>query len=253
MQNITRRQSAAYDDPAYHYLDYWTGRDYEHQAEVMAIRRLLRGRRFARAVDIGGGYGRLSIVIADYADRVTLTDPSDQQLGLADRYLAGHPEIDRRLMEAGALDFADDSADLVAMVRVLHHLPDPLPEIREIGRVLQPGGCAVIEVANVTHALNRLRYRAQGKKIPLDAVDIRSDHARQQDSIPFVNHHPLTIARQFAAAGLRIERVLSVSNLRHPRVKAAVPQRLMLAVERFAQEPLGSAHFGPSTFYLLQK
>jgi len=253
MRAITPSRPAAYDDPAYNYQDYWSGRGYEHEAEVMAIRRLLQGRRFAQAVDIGGGYGRLTVVFADYADRITLTDSSDQQLRLADRYLADHPEIDRRLMEAHSLGFADESVDLVTLVRVLHHLPDPSPEIRELGRVLRPGGCAVIEVANVTHALNRLRYLVRRKKIPLTAVDICSEHARQQGSIPFVNHHPQAMARQFAAVGLRTERVLSVSNFRHPFLKAAVPQRVMLTAERFTQESLGNAHFGPSSFYLLQK
>jgi ubiquinone/menaquinone biosynthesis C-methylase UbiE len=253
MTAITPSRSAAYDDPDYNYLDYWSGRGYEHEAEVMAIRRLLKGHRFGRAVDVGGGYGRLSVVFAEYADKITLTDSSDQQLGLADRYLADYPEIDRRLMEAHRLRFADASVDLVTLVRVLHHLPDPSAEIRELSRILRPGGYAIIEVANVTHALNRLRYLVRREKIPLTAVEVLPEQARQQSSIPFVNHHPQVMARQFAAAGLQIERVLSVSNFRHPLLKAAIPQQVMLAAERFAQERLGRAHFGPSSFYLLQK
>lgn len=248
-----RPLSAAYDDPALSYADYWTDRGYEHAAEVMAIRRLLYGCQFARAVDIGGGYGRLSVVLAEYAEKVTLVDSSSQQLGLANTFLSGYPSIDCRRMEADRLEFPDSSADLVAMVRVLHHLPDPAAEIAEMARILQPGGYAVVEAANSTHAVNRVRYLTRGAKIPATSIDIRSPQARLRGSIPFVNHHPDTIARQLNAAGLHIKQVLSVSNLRHPLIKKATPERLMLVAERTMQARFARMCFGPSMFFFLQK
>src|SRR5215472_3441831 len=80
--NVIRRTDI-YNDPAFNYAHYWQGRDYEHRAEVMALRRLLRGHRFSHAVDVGGGYGRLSVVLSEFADKVTLVDPSAQQLELS--------------------------------------------------------------------------------------------------------------------------------------------------------------------------
>jgi len=71
--------------------------------------------------------------------------------------------------------------------------------------------------------------------------------------IPFVNHHPDTVARQLEAAGLQIRRLLSVSNLRHPLIKKALPERVMLSVERAAQERLARIRFGPSMFFLVRK
>jgi SAM-dependent methyltransferase len=67
-----------YNDPSYNYLHYWDEREYEHASEEMAIRRLLRGRRFKNAVDIGGGYGRLCLLLEKYSDKVTLAEPSQQ-------------------------------------------------------------------------------------------------------------------------------------------------------------------------------
>ncbi len=55
------------DDPGYDYRSYWPGREYEHAAEELAVGRLLGRRRFARGVDVGGGYGRLSMVLTRYA------------------------------------------------------------------------------------------------------------------------------------------------------------------------------------------
>ena len=121
-----------YDEPDVDYLSYWTARGYEHRAEVMALSRLLQGRRFGHAVDVGGGYGRLSAVLRDYADRVTLADPSYRQLEVAERYLDQDPAIDTQLTDAAHLDFATASVDLAVMVRVLHHLPDPVRELSEI-------------------------------------------------------------------------------------------------------------------------
>src|SRR5262252_6154221 len=97
-------ERAFYNDTGFNYQDYWTGRNYEHQAEVIAIRRLLEGRRFGRAVDVGGGYGRLSVVLSEFAAEVTLVDSSSQQLELAARFLAGHPRVGWRLMNAAHLD-----------------------------------------------------------------------------------------------------------------------------------------------------
>jgi len=237
-----------YDDPGFNYARWWAGRGYEHHAEVMAIRALLQGRWFARAVDVGGGFGRLSTVLAEFADVVTLTDSSTQQLEISRHFLAHHPHVTGRLMAAEDLDFPAASIGLVAMIRVMHHLPEPEAALAEIARVLKPGGCAVIEVANSAHAVNRLRYLARREPVPAAACDLG-----MPGEIPFVNHHPDTVAGQFRAAGLQVRRKLSVSNFRHPLLKQVIPARALLAAERVAQEPLARACYGPSLMFLLEK
>jgi hypothetical protein len=69
--NIDLQRPAFYDDEGFNYQSYWSNRNYEHKAEVLAIRRLLKGRHFAEAADIGGGYGRLSVVLEEFADKVS--------------------------------------------------------------------------------------------------------------------------------------------------------------------------------------
>jgi hypothetical protein len=87
----------------------------------------------------------------------------------------------------------------------------------------------------------------------LAPVDIRSEANKASDSIPFVNHHPAAVARQLAACGLLVERVLSVSNLRQPALKRIMPERLMLAAEYAMQVPLAPLSFGPSLFFMARK
>src|SRR3954468_16024906 len=88
-----KRKADQYNDPKHNYLKYWEGREYEHAAEEIAIDKLLHGKRFKNAVDVGGGYGRLCVQLERYADNVTLAEPSQQQLDIAAEFLKDHPEI----------------------------------------------------------------------------------------------------------------------------------------------------------------
>ena len=249
----TKRKADQYNDPKHNYLKYWRGREYEHAAEEIAIRKLLRGQHFKTAVDVGGGYGRLCVLLENYADKVTLAEPSRQQLDIAKDFLKGHPEVDRKLMQADDLKFADGSIDLLTMVRVMHHLPDPSAEFGEIARVLSSDGIAIIEVANYLHMRNRLRHIARRERMPVKPVDIRSEANKKAGEIPFVNHNPYTVMRQLEHAGLRAEAVLSVSNLRSVRLKQLLPREVMLGAERALQRPLAMVYFGPSIFFLVRK
>lgn len=248
-----KKRADQYNDPSHNYLRYWDGREYEHRAEEVAIRRLLAGRHFRKAVDVGGGYGRLCVLLENYADEVTLAEPSQQQLDIAKKYLKDHPEIKRELLQADDLKFADNSIDLLTMIRVMHHLPDPTVEFEEIARVLSDDGVAIIEVANYMHMRNRLRHLAKLERMPVKPVDIRSAANRRQEEIPFVNHNPHTVIRQLQHAGLSVTATLSVSNLRSVRLKQVLPGGVMLSVEKVLQRPLAPMYFGPSIFFMVRK
>lgn len=249
----SKKKADQYNDPKHNYLHYWDGRDYEDEAEKIAINRLLAGKHFKTAADIGGGYGRLCIFLEQYADKVALAEPSQQQLDIAEGFLADHPQIDRVLTQADDLSFKSDSIDLITMIRVMHHLPDPSTEFSEIKRVLKDDGYFILEVANYAHARNRLKHFLRGKKLPTEPVDIRSKKNKNKNEIAFVNHNPKTVIKLLAHAGLKVEKTLSVSNLRLPGLKKVVPRNLMLATEKALQVPLAKSYFGPSTFFLVRK
>lgn len=252
-QAEAKKKADQYNDPEHNYLQYWQGREYEHAAEQIALKKLLRGKHFGTAVDVGGGYGRLCVFLEDYADKVVLAEPSQKQLDIAKDFLKDHPKVERKLMQADALQFADGSVDLLTMVRVMHHLPDPSAELAEIARVLADDGYAIIEVANYIHMRNRIKHMLRGERMPVKPVDIRSADHRSEDYIPFVNHNPYTVVRQMAHAGLEVQVALSVSNLRSVTLKKYLPRGLMLGFEQLMQRPLASVYFGPSIFFLVRK
>lgn len=242
-----------YDNDDYNYLKYWTGRDYENAAEEMAIKRFLRGKKFKSAADIGGGYGRLCLLLEKYAKKVTLAEPSSVQLKMAEDFLKGQKNIDKKLMQADSLKFKDGSLDLVTMIRVMHHLPDPTKELKEIHRVLDGNGYFILELANYAHARNRLKHLLKRQPLPDKPVDIRSEENKTQEEIAFVNHNPKTVIKQLDKVGFDVERILSVSNLRSPGLKKILPKPIMLSAERIMQSPFSRIYFGPSVFFLLKK
>lgn len=248
------KKADQYNDPEHNYLRYWDGRNYEDAAERMAIGRLIGDKRFKHAADIGGGYGRLCVFLKHYADKVTLAEPSQQQLDIGKEFLKNHPNIDRVLTQADDLKFEDKSLDLITMIRVMHHLPDPSTEFKELHRVLADDGYLVLEVANYAHGRNRLKHFVTNKRLPEDPVDIRSEaNKKKKGEIPFVNHNPKTVIKQLAHAGLKVEKVLSVSNLRSGALKKLLPQSIMLTFEKPLQVALAKAYFGPSVFFLIKK
>ena len=247
------KKADQYDDPKFNYQDYWAGREYEHAAEELAINRLLRGRKFDLAVDVGGGYGRLSKFLTKFSKKVILAEPSQQQLDIGKMYLKDTPQVDRELWQAADLKQKAGEADLVLVVRVLHHLPDPTPEFEEIARVLKPGGTFLLEFANDAHFLNRVRYGLRGKSVPNNPVSIQDESKVKAGELPFVNHHPMTVIKKLHDAGFEVEAVLSGSNLRSPTLKRILGKNILVGLEKVMQPMLAPIYFGPSVWLRLKK
>jgi SAM-dependent methyltransferase len=97
-----------------------------------------------QVLDIGSGPGTISI---DLARRVrpgrvigvdAAADIVEQAAGLAAS--AAVDNVEFRVGDAYALDFADASFDIVHAHQVLQHLARPVDALREFRRVLRPGG-----------------------------------------------------------------------------------------------------------------
>lgn len=248
----TSKKVANQYERGYDYTQYWNNRDYENAAERIAIRRLLGNRHFRHAADIGGGFGRLCLLLSEYADKVTLAEPARSQLEAAKEVLKG-TDVEQVQMQADDLKFEDGSLDLITMVRVMHHLPEPSEEFAEIARVLADDGVAIIEVANYGHFINRMKHKRARKPLPTEPVSIRSDNPDEPDAIAFVNHNVDTVLAQLREAGLVLDEKLSVSNLRSQKLKKALPEKAMLRIEKATQKRLAKRNFGPSIFLKLKK
>ena len=98
-------------------------------------------------VEIGVGTGSLLPQLAKKGERTLGLDHSPSMIKLAretvaQQQLAGKVEV--RLAEMNHLPCADDSVRTVVLNQVLHHAEQPVEVLREVARVLEPGGSLVV-------------------------------------------------------------------------------------------------------------
>ena len=100
--------------------------------------------RGLRVLEIGCGMGTDGAQFAKAGAIYTGIDLTDAAVELARKrfQVSGLPG-EFRVADAERLDFPDASFDLVYSHGVLHHTPDIEAAVREIHRVLKPGGCAI--------------------------------------------------------------------------------------------------------------
>ncbi len=72
--------------------------------------------------------------------RITLTDASAGMLETARQSLAGHPAFSFSHQSAQSLTFEEQTFDVVIANHVLYHVPSVADVVRELHRVLRPGG-----------------------------------------------------------------------------------------------------------------
>lgn len=106
---------------------------------------LLGDPRGRRVLDVGCGDGTLACILARRGALVTGVDPDPAMLEAA-RARAEPAGVGVRFVEGRAerLDFPDDAFDLVVASTVLCFVPDAAGTLRELARVVHPGGRLVL-------------------------------------------------------------------------------------------------------------
>jgi ubiquinone/menaquinone biosynthesis C-methylase UbiE len=108
--------------------------------------------RFARpssadlALDVSTGAGHTALALAPRVARVVATDLTREMLAVARRLAAqrGARNVEFREADVRALPFPDRSFDLVTCRTAAHHYPELGAAVREMARVLRPGGRLVV-------------------------------------------------------------------------------------------------------------
>lgn len=120
-----------------------------------------------RVLDVGAGHGLLLSFLAEIGHECYALDVVDQAAAHPDTYGKGIA-FHSCNVEADAIPYPDDSFDAVVCCQVLEHFShSPLPAMREIRRVLRPGGMVEIDVPNAASFRNRSRM-LRGKHITYD-------------------------------------------------------------------------------------
>jgi arsenite methyltransferase len=98
----------------------------------------------ATVADIGTGTGFVAAGLAPRAAKVYGFDASAEMLEVARRNLAGFGNIELQQAPGDSISLPDSRLDGVFANMYLHHAPDPLAAIREMARLLKPGGVLCI-------------------------------------------------------------------------------------------------------------
>lgn len=113
---------------------------------ALHLKRYDFARRYCEGADVldaGCGVGYGSAHLAEVAARVVGVDVSEDAIAHARAHYAG-ARASFETMDVTALEFQDDSFDVVCSFETLEHLREPPRAVREAARVLRAGGVYVV-------------------------------------------------------------------------------------------------------------
>lgn len=123
------------------------------------------------AADLGAGTGFLTGGLVQQGARVIAVD---QSLSMLSALKAKFPEgVECRAGDAGALPIPDGSVDQAVANMYLHHVDSPPAAIREMARVLRPGGRLVITDLDA-HDFEFLRVEHHDRWMGFDRDELRA-------------------------------------------------------------------------------
>ena len=96
------------------------------------------------AADLGAGSGFISEGLLARGVQVIAVDQSAEMLAVLRQKFGNSPALDCRLGEAERLSIDDKAVDYLFANMYLHHVESPALAIKEMARILKPGGRLVI-------------------------------------------------------------------------------------------------------------
>ena len=94
--------------------------------------------------DLGCGTGKVAEVLAPMVHEIIAVDDSDAMLAAARERLQGVTNVEIRSGDLQRLPIEDLRLDAAVMFLVMHYIAEPLEVLREVTRVLRPGGRLLI-------------------------------------------------------------------------------------------------------------
>jgi ubiquinone/menaquinone biosynthesis C-methylase UbiE len=174
---------------------------------------LLPGMRF---LDVAAGSGALSIPAARLGARVLATDQSAVMLELLEKRARKEGlSIETRVMDGHALQLDDNSFELAGSQFGVMLFPDMPRGIREMARVVKPGGRVLMSVYGDPHRIEFFGFFVEAIQ------SVRPDFTGPPMDplpLPFQLQDPEKLRQELAAAGLshiKVESIIETTKFRN--------------------------------------
>ena len=127
---------------AEHAQDYSRSKSHAQGADLTALIRALKPKKSEVALDVATGTGFTAVALAGLAGHVIGIDMTDEMLVQAGRLAReqGLTNVRFELGDAMEIGYPDSSFDIVTSRRATHHFEDVPRFLREVKRVIRPGG-----------------------------------------------------------------------------------------------------------------
>ncbi|MDE0184938.1 MAG: methyltransferase domain-containing protein [Candidatus Poribacteria bacterium] len=134
----TREEAEAYD-----------AMDHGEVSDLFVGRIIELGACEGKILDLGTGTADIPILLAQRLPKIQIVgiDLSLNMLKLGEAHVADAGLADRIVLEcvdAKSLPYPDQSFDGIISNSIIHHIPDPMPALREISRTVRSGGLIMI-------------------------------------------------------------------------------------------------------------
>jgi SAM-dependent methyltransferase len=196
------RATPAYDAVAKEYVAQNESGPYNALYERPAVIELLGDVRGKRVLDVGCGAGPLSQWLVEHGARVVGFDVSPAMVTLArERAL---PEAEFHVADlARPLAFAPDGAfDVAVASLVMHYLRDWAAPLRELHRVLAPGGTLVL---STHHPADDIRLSSTGNYFGVELLQDRWELGDTAFDIEYWRRPLTAMFSAFAETGFTVD------------------------------------------------
>jgi ubiquinone/menaquinone biosynthesis C-methylase UbiE len=160
-------------------------------------------------LDVAAGSGALSLPAARLGAQVLATDQSPAMLALLQaRARKEKLDIETRVMDGHALELADGQFDLAGSQFGVMLFPDMPRGIREMARVVKPGGRVLLHANGDPHAIDFLGFFIGALR------SVRPEFTgppMEPPPLPFQLADPARLRAELASAGLRDVQVATVT------------------------------------------
>lgn len=158
--------------------------------------------RDKRVLDLGTGRGRLALMLAAEAREVIGIDISEEMLRFAREAGEGVPNVRFELGNALQLDYPDRYFDVVSSMGMFPYVRELGPFLREINRVLQPGGQLAFSVVNADEWKHTEKFYGEARRWFDQA---RGKSVSPPLESPLIAHERSALEAELESAGFALE------------------------------------------------